>query len=162
MIPAPQPPAPQMQSYIPQLPQTTAAVAPQLHAYPYQVSQPAVSEADAKQWEAYLVSIANAQNGNGSTNQQYDMSSWTNGGSRVEDNTNDGQYSKRDGEWDNENKRPWSKQNQDSNEPKSWKKNWKGSGPLDANGQYKGKKRPCTFWQQGKCAKGADCTFLHD
>ncbi|RKF75670.1 putative zinc finger protein [Golovinomyces cichoracearum] len=32
---------------------------------------------------------------------------------------------------------------------------------FDENGEYKGKKKPCRFWAEKKCAKGAKCTFLH-
>ncbi|KAI1002341.1 hypothetical protein K3495_g5861 [Podosphaera aphanis] len=32
---------------------------------------------------------------------------------------------------------------------------------FDENGEYKGRKKPCRFWADGKCAKGPKCTFLH-
>lgn len=159
MIPTPQSAhVPQSQSYPLQLNQTTA-FAPQAQSYPYQMTQPAHVDVAAKQWEVYLASIANAQNGNGSTNQQYDMGSWAKG------NIGDSTYAKRDGDWDNDNKRSWSKQSQDAYDPKP-KKKWKGAGnndaPLDVSGLYNYKKKPCAFWQQGKCAKGDACTYIHD
>jgi hypothetical protein len=32
---------------------------------------------------------------------------------------------------------------------------------FDENGEYKGKKKPCRFYQLGQCAKGQKCTYLH-
>lgn len=33
---------------------------------------------------------------------------------------------------------------------------------FDENGDYLGKKRPCTYYREGRCVKGAKCTFLHE
>lgn len=53
-----------------------------------------------------------------------------------------------------ENQNPKKKRGYDS---KQWT-----DGPLDENGEYKGKKKPCRFFREGKCTKGPKCTYLHD
>jgi hypothetical protein len=148
-VPAPQMPIPQMQPYLP------VAAPSSLPSFPQNPTYPHVPQVDVNpQFQAYLASITNAQNGKGSTNQNYDVSPWSNGNNGHEDNID----SRRDKDWNNDDYLSRSKSNPNDHNPSS-KKPYE---PLDANGEYKGKKKPCRFWQLGKCAKGPKCTFLHD
>lgn len=161
-------PAPQMQNYQPQMTQPVMN---------YQVAVPDVNQ----QVQQYLAGLTGSNNATSdspsSSTPQFDFSAWSNnptlqsyapslpndssssrqwGVGYQNDQNRDtrGKSNSHYGDWKPKKGSQW------KNNPE-WKKdpNWE---PLDENGQYKGKKQPCRFWGEGKCAKGAACTYSHE
>ncbi|KAB8295315.1 hypothetical protein EYC80_007218 [Monilinia laxa] len=176
---APQaPPAPPMMSAIP---------VSQMQSYQPQMSQPVMSYQVAvpdvnQQVQQYLASLTGNNNMSGdgtssSTPQQFDFSAWANnpalkgyGPALSNDGASLRQWGTGYQNDENRDSRPKNTNYNDNWKGKkgsAWKNNteWKKDSkyePLDENGQYKGKKQPCKFWGEGKCAKGAACTYSHE
>ena len=126
-----------------------------------------------RQVQEYLAGLQTGGNGNPPSQQQYDYNGWSGDNQEYNDYTDRDQQQRWDGDREKENSRRRGKQgNNKSNsdtgsknrgyEMKQWTGGFGNDGPLDANGEYKGKKKPCRFWSEGKCTKGAKCTYLHD
>lgn len=149
----PQQPAPPMQSQVPYPipppppPQSFPHLQPS-RAQPNAASSLMSEDDVTAQVQAYLAGAGMSQ----PSHQQYNNNKGWSGDKGRNDGYDNDQGYEDNGKWSkNKGKR--------GHEKKTWG-NW--DGPLDENGQYKGKKRPCVFFQQGKCAKGDKCTFLHE
>ncbi|KAF8852157.1 hypothetical protein BDZ45DRAFT_123708 [Acephala macrosclerotiorum] len=157
----------------PMLPQHFAPQPPQM-TYPIPIPQSSNPVPHIPDLNQQVQNFLNGyQNGDsrGAPTQQYDYSGWT-GNSNTHNDTNgysgQGQQTRwegrdgRDGNW-NDNTKSGRSHSRDKKQRSGH--NSKQSNDIsffDDHGEYKGKKKPCTFYRQGKCAKGAACTFLHE
>ncbi|RDL37574.1 uncharacterized protein BP5553_05007 [Venustampulla echinocandica] len=148
----PQMSVPQPQSY--QQPQSQPPA-----SMPAVSSQPDITQ----QVQSLLASYSNGNNTNAT--QQFDYNAWAaNAAAQAQAYSAQTQQPRWDANW-NENSNPAKAQenaNAGSKAKRGFeKREWQES-LFDENGDYKGKKKPCRFWREGKCQKGAKCTYLHD
>lgn len=152
-----QPPPPQISMYAEQA---------------YQAPQPQASMSSSNDIAQQVQSLLAGGYGNGANanaNQQYDYAAWVAAQAQAQAQIYNAQPQQQNWEgsqWEDHQSEPEptrSKAKQRGYEMKEWNGAQKQLDPniFDENGDYKGKKKPCRFFAEGKCTKGTRCTYLH-
>jgi CCCH-type zinc finger len=123
-----------------------------------------------QQVQSYLAASYSVNEQQAAVQQQYDYNNWASQQAAEQSqgfpNQNQ-QQSRWDSDYNNEDSNPNPPSDRTRGKHKSRGKSHKhDSKPpndsiFDENGEYKGKKKPCRFFQTGQCAKGEKCTYLH-
>lgn len=163
-------------------PQIAHPPPPQIPMYAeqaYQAPQPqaSMSSSDDIAQQVQSLLMAGYGNANANANPQYDYAAWAAAAQAQQAQAQ--AYSQPQQQQQNWEGSQWEDHQPSNPEPTPTSKTkakqrgyemkeWNGAGQkqldpniFDEDGQYKGKKKPCRFFAEGKCTKGARCTYLH-
>jgi hypothetical protein len=148
------------------------------------MSNSVASAYDSSQLQAIIAAMTNGQN-SGTPQmplQPQQQQTWNAQWAGHSNGTSDQSYGTQaqpqrwDSSWptpqNNENLRAGYDSKQDNNSARTWDSSQGGDGEAEQHGRkksrvpgpgdYKYKKKPCRFFQEGKCAKGEACTYVHE